>query len=66
MLVLGARPVIKGETLELLLGNVERHVISSVLRHHKGNKSRAAVTLGISRQGLYYKIGANTRRAKKA
>jgi transcriptional regulator with PAS, ATPase and Fis domain len=66
MLILGKHPDIKGNSLALLMGNVERHVISSVLRHHKGNKSKAAETLGISRQGLYYKIEANARKAKKA
>lgn len=38
------------------LEQVEKEVIETALEHENGNQSRAAETLGITRQGLLYKI----------
>lgn len=38
------------------LEEVERNQICRVLRHHGGNRTRAAEALGISRAGLYKKL----------
>ncbi|PYS72906.1 MAG: sigma-54-dependent Fis family transcriptional regulator, partial [Acidobacteria bacterium] len=38
------------------LEEVERRMISDALRRHKGNISRAARELGLTRRGLYLKI----------
>ena len=38
------------------LGEVERRMISEALRKHKGNISRAAKELGLTRRGLYLKL----------
>jgi transcriptional regulator with PAS, ATPase and Fis domain len=38
------------------LSEVERHHIERTLRHHSGNRTRAALELGISRATLINKI----------
>ena len=43
-------------TLEVLIGEYEANIIKRVLEHHGGNISRAARSLGISRQSLGYRI----------
>lgn len=52
-------------TLAEALSEVERRMISEALRKHKGNISRAARELGLTRRGLYlklerYEINANS------
>jgi hydrogenase-4 transcriptional activator len=52
-------------TLADALSEVERRMISEALRKHKGNISRAARELGLTRRGLYlklerYEINANS------
>ena len=44
------------ETLETLVGDYESKVLKKVLEHYGGNISRAARSLGISRQSLSYRI----------
>jgi DNA-binding NtrC family response regulator len=39
------------------LAEVERRMISGALRKHNGNISRAARELGLTRRGLYLKLG---------
>jgi len=46
----------KGNIYPLIVNEVERCVISSVLKETKGNYFRAAKSLGISRSTLYRKI----------
>jgi two-component system response regulator HupR/HoxA len=51
-------------TLADALSEVERRMIGEAMRKHKGNISRAARELGLTRRGLYlklerYQIGAN-------
>jgi Nif-specific regulatory protein len=43
-------------TLKEVMEQVERWVLQEALREHGGNKSRAAVTLGITREGLHKKL----------
>jgi DNA-binding NtrC family response regulator len=43
-------------TLADALSEVERRMISESLRKHKGNISRAARELGLTRRGLYLKL----------
>src|SRR5262249_39710180 len=43
-------------TLADALAEVERRMIAEVLRKHKGNISRAAKELGLTRRGLYLKL----------
>ncbi len=43
-------------TLADALEEVERRMITDSLRRHKGNISRAARELGLTRRGLYLKI----------
>ena len=43
-------------TLADALSEVERRMISDALRKHKGNISRAARELGLTRRGLYLKL----------
>jgi hydrogenase-4 transcriptional activator len=45
-----------GVSLAEALSEVERRMISDALRQHKGNISRAARELGLTRRGLYLKI----------
>jgi Nif-specific regulatory protein len=46
----------KRGTLKEVMEQVERWVLQEALREHGGNKSRAAVTLGITREGLHKKL----------
>ena len=46
----------KGNIYPLIVSEVERCVISSVLKETKGNYFRTAKSLGISRSTLYRKI----------
>ena len=43
-------------TLAEALAEVERRMIAEALRKHKGNISRAARELGLTRRGLYLKL----------
>jgi Nif-specific regulatory protein len=43
-------------TLKEMMDQVERWILQESLRDHGGNKSRAAVTLGITREGLHKKL----------
>ncbi|HEX6309952.1 MAG TPA: sigma-54 dependent transcriptional regulator [Longimicrobiales bacterium] len=45
-----------GRDAELTLEEIERRHIARVLAHHRGNRSRTARTLGISRATLYEKL----------
>jgi hydrogenase-4 transcriptional activator len=47
---------LKNVTLADALSEVERRMISESLRKHKGNISRAARELGLTRRGLYLKL----------
>ncbi len=47
---------LEGVTLADALAEVERRMIGETLRKHKGNISRAARELGLTRRGLYLKI----------
>ena len=47
---------LKNVTLADALSEVERRMISEALRKHKGNISRAARELGLTRRGLYLKL----------
>ena len=51
-LLVVARP----QRLRLALADVERQQIERTLRHHDGNRTRAALELGISRATLINKI----------
>jgi transcriptional regulator with GAF, ATPase, and Fis domain/Tfp pilus assembly protein PilF len=56
---------LENATLADALSEVERRMISEALRKHKGNISRAARELGLTRRGLYlklerYEINANS------
>ncbi len=46
----------KKGTLREMMDQVERWLISEALRDHGGNKTRTAVTLGITREGLHKKL----------
>ncbi len=46
----------KKGTLKEMMDQVERWLISEALRDHGGNKTRTAVTLGITREGLHKKL----------
>ena len=46
----------KKGTLKEMMEQVERWLISEALRDHNGNKTRTAVTLGITREGLHKKL----------
>ena len=47
---------LENATLAEALEEVERRMISEALRRHKGNISRAARELGLTRRGLYLKL----------
>jgi two-component system response regulator HupR/HoxA len=47
---------LENATLADALEEVERRMISDALRRHKGNISRAARELGLTRRGLYLKL----------
>jgi transcriptional regulator with PAS, ATPase and Fis domain len=49
-------PLPEGGTLADALGDLERRMIAEALRKHKGNISRAARELGLTRRGLYLKL----------
>jgi Nif-specific regulatory protein len=53
--VLGRVAPAKG-TLKEMMEQVERWLIAEALRDHGGNKTRTAVTLGITREGLHKKL----------
>ncbi|HVK89362.1 MAG TPA: sigma 54-interacting transcriptional regulator [Kofleriaceae bacterium] len=46
----------KQGTLKEMMDQVERWLITEALRDHGGNKTRTAVTLGITREGLHKKL----------
>jgi transcriptional regulator with PAS, ATPase and Fis domain len=43
-------------TLDEIISQIEIRLIVEALKRHKGNISRAAKDLGISRRGLYIKL----------
>jgi DNA-binding NtrC family response regulator/tetratricopeptide (TPR) repeat protein len=47
----------QGLTLADAMAELERRMIAEALRKHKGNISRAARELGLTRRGLYLKLG---------
>ncbi|MDT7809503.1 MAG: hypothetical protein QOJ70_3316 [Acidobacteriota bacterium] len=47
----------EGLTLADAMAELERRMIAEALRKHKGNISRAARELGLTRRGLYLKLG---------
>lgn len=47
------RRVANGGTLKSQVDAYERAVVADVLRAHGGNKTRAAVELGVTREGLH-------------
>jgi transcriptional regulator with GAF, ATPase, and Fis domain len=51
-----ARVAPKKGTLKDMMDQVERWLLSEALREHGGNKTRTAVTLGITREGLHKKL----------
>jgi transcriptional regulator with GAF, ATPase, and Fis domain len=51
-----ARVAPKKGTLKDMMDQVERALLSEALREHGGNKTRTAVTLGITREGLHKKL----------
>ena len=53
--VLGRAAVPKG-TLKDMLDQVEKHLLIETLREHGNNKTNAAKTLGITREGLHKKL----------
>jgi hydrogenase-4 transcriptional activator len=53
---LAAIPSTQNVTLADALAEVERRMISDALRRHRGNISRAARELGLTRRGLYLKL----------
>lgn len=46
----------KGNTLHELLVAYERKIIENAIRKHRGNVSRAAKSMGISRQNMNYRL----------
>ena len=46
----------QGATLKELLDQVEAQVIDAALRRHRGNKTRVAEELGLTRVGLRMKL----------
>ena len=51
-----ARIAPKKGTLKEMMDQVERWLITEALREHDNNKTRTAVTLGITREGLHKKL----------
>ena len=47
---------LQNTTLAEALSEVERKMIAEALRKHRGNISRAARELGLTRRGLYLKL----------
>jgi DNA-binding NtrC family response regulator/tetratricopeptide (TPR) repeat protein len=52
-----AQAIAQGLTLADAMGELERRMIAEALRKHNGNISRAARELGLTRRGLYLKLG---------
>jgi hydrogenase-4 transcriptional activator len=52
-----AQAIARGLTLADAMGELERRMIAEALRKHNGNISRAARELGLTRRGLYLKLG---------
>ena len=46
-----------GDLYQLVIGEVERPLLSAVLAYTKGNQSEAAEILGISQRALSYYLG---------
>jgi DNA-binding NtrC family response regulator/tetratricopeptide (TPR) repeat protein len=53
----------EGLTLADAMAELERRMIAEALRKHNGNISRAARELGLTRRGLYLKLGRHDLRA---
>ena len=54
--LIGREELSNGQPIDTLLSKVEKEIIEDALRQTKGNKSRAAVLLGISRYSLTRRI----------
>ncbi len=52
-----AQAIAQGLTLADAMAELERRMIAEALRKHNGNISRAARELGLTRRGLYLKLG---------
>ena len=52
-----AQAIAQGLTLADAMSELERRMIAEALRKHNGNISRAARELGLTRRGLYLKLG---------
>lgn len=52
----GRRDLVNGQPIDTLLSKVEKDIIEEALRQTRGNKSRAAEILGISRYSLMRRI----------
>jgi transcriptional regulator with GAF, ATPase, and Fis domain len=52
-----AQAISQGLTLADAMAELERRMIADALRKHNGNISRAARELGLTRRGLYLKLG---------
>ncbi|HEX8336171.1 MAG TPA: sigma 54-interacting transcriptional regulator, partial [Pyrinomonadaceae bacterium] len=52
-----AQAISQGLTLADAMAELERRMIAEALRKHNGNISRAARELGLTRRGLYLKLG---------
>jgi arginine utilization regulatory protein len=51
-----AKPPIEHETFRIAMDDAERAFLNRALRAHQGNVSRAARSLGLSRQNLQYRL----------
>jgi DNA-binding NtrC family response regulator len=52
-----AGAISQGLTLADAMAELERRMIAEALKKHNGNISRAARELGLTRRGLYLKLG---------
>ena len=52
-----AQAITQGLTLADAMAELERRMIAEALRKHNGNITRAARELGLTRRGLYLKLG---------
>ena len=53
--VLNKAGIVRGQ-LKSMMEQVERHFLTEALRQHNNNKTSAAKTLGITREGLHKKL----------
>jgi DNA-binding NtrC family response regulator len=48
--------LVEGQTLAMLVDDLEREMIRETLAGHRGNISETARSLGLTRRGLYLKL----------